>query len=754
MSDTPPVGTPPVGTQGQPSKSDRLIGECRRIMEEALISWTGPAFTATCDYLFNKAETAQSTEQQNRMLAVVNILKKRQEKFSEQLVAALGRSFQTGMDRAGAFGGSAGSTDGELSLVEEEELEQSLAINDMANKAELRYTRPIHALNQRLTVLNRGRPVTSETNPVGPRQLGRALQSACQCLELESAFQVVLFKAFDRILLKQLGECYESLNKLFVDAGILPNIKFEAKKTSTAPKAPSDEEKEVDPGEAEAKQTKGREPPSDGRRSRSGESRSETGSLTREVREESAELIGRIRNLMERVGNRHATAGPDRPAAEPAEIDSALGDIQGQLKGSRQGLDSTAIRRRLDHLLSNHQRGLNAEQAQTVELMGMIYDYVRDEIQAKPVAGLLEQMQIPMLRVAMADQAFLEDSEHPARQFFNTIADAGDLWMDDNPEDSATFQKIGDAVNTVLSEYEGDVGLFRGLAEDLEKHIALLSRRAQAAEKRHVQARQGQEKLAIARESAQQAINGLVERYNPPEFTRTLLTGGWNDYLALLHLRHGEDSEAWKEGLSTAKYLAVALQGRIPAAMADRMRGQLESVSKAVASGLSQVGYGQQDIEGVLDRVEEGVAWAADQDRSKPQPAEIQESAPVFAHEGKAETRVKSLKAAEAELSETEKQQLARLRLTPFGTWFELQLEASGPWVKRKISWYSPVSGHCLMVNNHGQPEELDLVKLAKLMAAGRARRHEKESKPLLDRALGAVFRQLKRMAGGTGEAE
>ncbi|MEM9533101.1 MAG: DUF1631 family protein, partial [Pseudomonadota bacterium] len=69
----------------------------------------------------------------------------------------------------------------------------------------------------------------------------------------------------------------------------------------------------------------------------------------------------------------------------------------------------------------------------------------------------------------------------------------------------------------------------------------------------------------------------------------------------------------------------------------------------------------------------------------------------------------------------------------------------SDTWVKRKLSWYSPVTGRCLFVNNRGgMAEELNLHDVAIAMTEDRARVFEASARPLMDRAFESIFGRLK----------
>ena len=73
--------------------------------------------------------------------------------------------------------------------------------------------------------------------------------------------------------------------------------------------------------------------------------------------------------------------------------------------------------------------------------------------------------------------------------------------------------------------------------------------------------------------------------------------------------------------------------------------------------------------------------------------------------------------------------------------------DADGTWTKRKLSWYSPVTGRCLFVNNRGaMAEEMTLHELAIGMSNDSARVFIANSKPLVDRAFESIFKKLKNL--------
>ncbi|MBD4030091.1 DUF1631 family protein, partial [Xanthomonas citri pv. citri] len=67
------------------------------------------------------------------------------------------------------------------------------------------------------------------------------------------------------------------------------------------------------------------------------------------------------------------------------------------------------------------------------------------------------------------------------------------------------------------------------------------------AERRHVDAARGKERLESAKQQAEARIEQLCEQSVPPRFVQALLRQAWSDVLTLTLLRQGEQSPEWDE---------------------------------------------------------------------------------------------------------------------------------------------------------------------------------------------------------------
>lgn len=95
-----------------------------------------------------------------------------------------------------------------------------------------------------------------------------------------------------------------------------------------------------------------------------------------------------------------------------------------------------------------------------------------------------------------------------------------------------------------------------------------------------------------------------------------------------------------------------------------------------------------------------------------------------------------------------------QLRVMPFGAWIEFTTNQQGDVVRRRLSWFSPVTDNALFVNQRGQRVgEQSLDSLARMLAHGQARIVPADRGRILDRAWYAAIRALRSFASRSDAA-
>ena len=191
--------------------------------------------------LFKLAEQAKSNEHQRHCFEILREIRRGRAdvapRFVIRLEAALASLDST--HEVPSFASISRSQRQELSLIEPEEMEESLALQEVASKADIRNSQLLFALGQRFGVLAGAPALEAEELPVGPYRLCECLRHAAACLDIQLEHRVLLFRAFDRVGSAQFGRLFEQLNQLCIEHRVLPNLQLQLTRGRRGESAPA-----------------------------------------------------------------------------------------------------------------------------------------------------------------------------------------------------------------------------------------------------------------------------------------------------------------------------------------------------------------------------------------------------------------------------------------------------------------------------------------------------------------------------------
>ena len=433
---------------------------------------------------------------------------------------------------------------------------------------------------------------------------------------------------------------------------------------------------------------------------------------------------------------------------QAAILHSALGALQSRTavgESASHGRRSVAdVQQELLKLLrAEHgpQADLSPQDTDTFDLLGLLYNEIDREVRGgTSAAELLVRLQVPVVRAALQDKAFFVRDQHPARELLNAVAESGATWLAEDDTDPQLLQKLGSAVDKVVTDYQGDEAVFEAANHEIQAHYRSQARKAEVAERRHVEAARGKERLEMAKRLAGDSIEYICAEHAPPKFVQTLLKQAWSDVLTLTLLRQGEQSEEWAERQqATDKIAEVTCQpagGPPDIALGSEVEGALLQVgyhrdeAGAIARRLSTPG-GEDDVTSRTELTAKLKARSRLGEGGETEPSNPRRPVPPSR-------------------SPAEESHYRSLRTLPFGTWFEFVTNQQGDVRRQRLSWYSLITDNALFVNPRGQKiGEQSLDSLARLMASGQARIVTEEKGRLIDRAWQATVRALRSLAGG-----
>ncbi|MFA4424915.1 DUF1631 domain-containing protein [Xanthomonas perforans] len=688
-----------------------------------------------------------------------------------------------------------------LTLVEDTDIDRDIVLSDIARRETSRRADALHLLAQRLAVIGAVAEFELEELPMGPYALCRIVRQCGQTLGLNLDGQLTLYKVFERQVMDRLGDLFESANGALAQEGILPGLIYHpylVKPTQVqsrrAPPAAAHGSKD-----AAVMSTPGAGPrtprPATGWAGQAAPTAWQSALLDpaaappamaiaapaqalspalNDAVQALGGLMASARQSQAAVHASHAGAGApahhegmapsptslaavaqaSQHSAAAAVPKAALGDALASLQGvlatqaaatpHASGIDAVQ-RQVLEVLRRQHgpDAALSPQDNDTFDLLGLLYAQMQREVREQaPAQALLAKLQVPVARAALADAHFFVRDQHPVRELLNTVAESGAVWLGEDDADPQLLHKLGSAVDKIVNDYQGDEAVFAAANDDIQTHLRTLARKAEVAERRHVDAARGKERLESAKQQAQARIEQLCEQSAPPRFVQSLLRQAWSDVLTLTLLRQGEQSPEWEE--------RQALTARI-GEVTCRSKGQPTDIALGtdVETALLQVGYHHDEAAAIARRL--STPGGEDEVTSRTELAAKLKARARLGDQGDNAAR----KQAATPRTPAEEECYLQVRSLPFGTWFEFVVNQQGDLRRQRLSWYSPMTGNALFVNQRGQKVgEHSLDSLARLMAGGQARLVVEEKSRLIDRAWHATVRTLRSLAGQSPVAE
>ncbi|HQW80346.1 MAG TPA: DUF1631 family protein [Pseudomonadota bacterium] len=846
---------------------ETLLGQLSPFLEHGMVD----ALDALEQDLFRRAEQARSNDVQQRCFESLREVRRIRSDLAPALMALFESNLASLNEprHPSALAKPARGLRSELSLVESEELEESLIVVDAANRAEVRSSQPLFALGMRFATLAEAPMFEPEDLPVGPHRLSESVRQAAERLALPAEHRLQFFRCVDQSLFARMDRFIDEANRILVESRVLPDLfvlsprarrpqlgSHSGDRETSPPTVTEGDGTDVvrkpvgsDHGRSSSEPTANNEAPhgqvttpaaaapqplttaspkvstptplvppqneaSTRFQQRSQQTRfglttpaattvaeAETGDSGRfggfarpmtgwpgvpasmpttasgatAAARPAAENDGQDRQMFQTMrellsGRRQALGlgavpPPDANAvaARSDDVQSVLGVLQ-QKPAMPLSIGGKLMPRAISHVkqdILNQLRQvtpegriprLHEEDADTIDLVGLLFDNLSKHGAPNPtVSQLMTKLQIPLLRVALRDKSFFTQRAHPARQLLNAVAESGLYWLDEGEDDRQLVEKMQSSVDRVLSEFHDDPVVFEQVLSDLSRHLHTQAKKSEVAERRHVDAARGREKLEAARHTATTAVSESIGSSKPRALIRTLLEQAWTDVLALTVLRQGDDSPIYRERVGFID--ALIRFGRGDAA--DCTPAKRESLRELLEAGLSQIGFHVEDIQSVCDRLFgalQGTHAAAAND----DPATLTEVAARlkahsrFGEEGAQHGQQHAHKPhVDPPLNEAEQALLARLKTLPFGTWFEVSLPGQKETVRRKLSWFSTLTGRCLFVNQRGaRTQDSSMEQLSRDLHEGRIKVFEQLQENLIDRAWHAIVRKLKSITG------
>lgn len=548
-----------------------VMHQLREKARSSLQALLSGLFDQADDALFELADKATNNQEQNlyfdSMRQVRLCRKKTEAEFYEQLDIGFVRLLEPEFAAPAVKDESEPDLDN-LALVGNDELEEMVASEAMVNRACEQFAEPLQHLALRVDQLVPVK-VYLKNNPVGPERICEGFVRAAGRIEIDVKARLVLYKLFDRCVMAQLGAMYEQLNQQLIDANILPSVRGASKNVKRSAPRPA-----------------------------SGSRTSEKSSAHADSIDDN--VLVQLRELLQgQGGGTNAGRGGDVVSVSSQDVVSLLSLAQQNSAASEQTLQTPAdVKALLGHLMARSggaDKAINQVDEDVINLVSMMFEFIlEDRNLAAPMKAILARLQIPMIKVAIADKSFFGKGGHPARRLLNEMASAALGWQDPGDEKrvkDALYKNVDSTVNRVLAEYQKDVTVFEVLLQDFRAFQEKEKRRAQILEQRTIDAEDGKAKSQRARAEVDSALAEVTAGADVPPAAAQLLAAAWSNVLFITCLKEGSDSETFEAQLNTARDLVWSTTTAMNAENRQKLLKLVPRLLSRLRKGLEDIAF-------------------------------------------------------------------------------------------------------------------------------------------------------------------
>jgi hypothetical protein len=550
-----PLATATDTAGGSPTPA--LADELKKLILEQMSRRLDRMFEGADDLLLSMSERARGSDEQRRYFDTKGLVRKYRPELTRLFRDELAAAFVPGAETKKKPETPDISLD-ELRLAKTRTIEESIAVNNIALKAENLNEQTLGEINRRVDYLIHERGAAISPAALAPSTLCNAFRVSTQSLNLDFQHELLIYKLFDKLVVAALGEVYAEALKSLEHGGITAAVLKTARRpalprpqSASPPRAPAQPATQSAQGAAQMPdwatattgfmaQTPGFAPTttSFGTMPGAGAAPAGTGQLAR--------------------AGGPVTAG--MPALDPRTL-SALHSAQGQGGAIAANYGDADLATELSLVASGQTvAGWGLPQAraniQCADLVGRMFNgIVEDTSVPQSLKPQLDDLRFAVIKSALADRNFFADPEHPIRKLVNELAT---MAAAARATGAGSIDQLTNLVAMIQSQFQVAAKAVRAAAA-----VAVPLAEADAErflEDQQVQAKARRQALIDrARKVVSEVVQLRLLGRTIPAPAQPVLFSGVAPLLGLRLLRKGMDSDAWREGLQLLEKAVDAL---------------------------------------------------------------------------------------------------------------------------------------------------------------------------------------------------
>ncbi len=239
-----------------------------------------------------------------------------------------------------------------------------------------------------------------------------------------------------------------------------------------------------------------------------------------------------------------------------------------------------------------------------IDVVGSLFDQILSDPKVPPqMARQIARLQLPVLRVALADASFFSSRRHPVRRFVNRMASLACAFDDFEEDPGRQFlERIKRLVHEIVEGDFDQLDLYTAKLSELEDFIRQQTEEgARSSGAASVLASKESELRVQQRYMLQ--ISTALQGISMPQYLHDFVSQVWSQALVLAARRHGTDSDVLRRFRIVGRELVMSVQPKGSAILRKRFLMQLPTLMKDLNEGLKLIGWpdaAQKDFFGKL----------------------------------------------------------------------------------------------------------------------------------------------------------
>jgi hypothetical protein len=643
------------------AKAESLLAEIATLSNKTLPPLIRTMFDHADTTLFEMAEAAGETNpQESPYLKTMRELRNNRVEIETGFYSEIARSFDTallpsgGKKEEGKEDETAFDFDiDSLSLVEDENLEGSLAVQKLVDRLRGHNQNLFNAIDKRLAHLLLHHNGNTHEFPATPETICGAFSKVLGTLEMERQIRQIIFKLFEIHVVNELGGFYEELNVLLTDGGILPNVQTnrpwrgQVAQRNASPRGADTQAAQTTQDNTTAADnmaasggngggshpqggaaTGGAAPqggtavagatPQGGTIPQQGvapSGASTQGSV--QSADIDSGLLASLQSLLNFQGSTGVipiqpgvTAAPGTTVSqvEPTQLLTGLTGLQHQQHAGGGAIDSASLKTMLAGVLQPEVGGtvgFQNRESMLIDMIAMLFEFILEDTTIPDSAkAQISRLQIPMVKAALIDESFLAKKANPARQLLNRLAQASAALERQGSENSPLLEAVIKVVDTITDQFENDMSIFEQQLNYLTDVLEEQNKVDEQVSERITDAKAKKEDELRKYRRVEDAVRLRLSTVDAPAPIRNLLESTWWKVLVYTGIKHGTDSELWQQRNDFIDKLIESLK---PREGKEELRNLMQLIPLVVGTlrkGMLEAGFSEEAIQQVLKVIE------------------------------------------------------------------------------------------------------------------------------------------------------